>query len=323
MKNNIYKFFLILVVNLIFIFILIGLFNYYVYYRELKSIGFNSYEIFSNYIYFLKRDISENNRFNNMIEPDSVGKENIEDKFRKVENRTSDKQPIILFGCSFVYGSGLNDNETLSFELAAKTGRPVYNRAKNGWGVQHMLYQLKNEEFYNIIPKPQYIIYVYFDGHLTRMSQPITVSMPNCYYVFYNEKNKNYYLKRRTFFTDKIIFQHFLANQLDWNFLNKINGYNNKQYNRLFNYILESKKEAEKHWDNDVQFVVLMYSEINDDIKNRLKETGIEVISKEDFKIDVNDEEYTISKNNTHPNAKAWDIIIPIIIDKLKINKSL
>ena len=290
----------------LFIFVL----NFYIFFSEMKSDS--SISIINNeYISFLKRDISSKDTYNNLISSD---------EFRPVENRISNKGGIVLFGCSFVYGSGLNNKQTISYKLGQLTQRPIYNRALRGWGVQHMLYQLSNDDFYNIVPKPEYIIYVYYDGHLSRMFTPITLSYPNCYSIFYKKTKKGFVPKKRTFFSDKIIIQHYLRNHLDWNILNKFQKYNLWQENLLTDYIIESKNEAEKHWGKDIKYVVLCYSPImNEQIYEKLQSNNIWIIDKEDFKIDVNNKQYQFQDG--HPNEKAWDVIVPVIVKKLMLEE--
>ena len=81
------------------------------------------------------------------------------DSFRKPNGVNYSKKPIVLFGCSHIYGYRLEDNQTLSYHLSEKSQRPVYNRAYNSWGMPHMVYQLFQIDFYKEVPEPEYLIY--------------------------------------------------------------------------------------------------------------------------------------------------------------------
>ena len=309
MKIKWKKVVIVLFINIISICIFFLILNFCIYYCGLNSKD-SFYNKLNSYISFLKRDISEKDTYYTLISSQ---------KFRPIENRSLNKGGIVLFGCSFVYGSELNNKQTISYKLAKLAQRPVYNRAIEGWGVQHMLYQLNNDDFYNIVPKPEYIIYVYYDGHLSRMYTPITPSYPDCYCIFYKKTKKGFVPKKRTFFSDKIIIQHYIKNNLIRK-LEHFNKFYSFEENLLADYIIESRNEAEKHWGKDIKFVVLFYSLIkNEQIYERLQSNNILTIDVEDFKIDVDDKQYQISSTNVHPNEKAWDVIVPIIVKKLKL----
>lgn len=125
--------------------------------------------------------------------------------------------------------------------------------------------------------------------------------------------------------SDKIIIQHHISNYLAWNFLCRIKFFNEKWEKIFVRYIEESKKEIEKNWSSDdeteTKFVVLFYrgEPIFDSTISALNEQGIITITKDDFNIDVYDKKYCISESNDHPNELAWDIIVPVIIEKLKL----
>ncbi len=306
-KNN------IIILNLILILVIFFLANFFIFYFEIKNSypNVNIKEVVIKYKNFLVRDIS----YKNSVETIVLSK-----NLRKIENKNSKKKPILLFGCSFTEGSGLSENETISYKLGKLTNRPIYNRGISGTGVQHMLFQLRNEDFYKIIPCPEYIIYIFMDGHTQRIFTPVTLSHNPCYTVFYKDTKNGFLLKKRNFFTDKIIIQHYLSNQLTWNFLNRINSYNDYTENLLIDYIEESKKEAEKHWGKNFKFVVIFYRDpIRQETIKDLKKLGYITITKEDFKIDVWDKKFQISNTNEHPNGLAWDYITPIIIKKLNL----
>ena len=310
MQINLKKNIVIFVISILALIVFIAILNFIIYLCELNTKGTLS-EYIDNYNSFLIRDISEKSTYYDLIKSK---------EFPSIENENSEKGGILLFGYSSFYSPELNNSGNFSYKFGQLTQRPIYNRSKSEWGVQHMLYQLSNEDFYKIVPKPEYIIYVYYDGHLSRMFTPIALPYSNCYSIFYKKTKKGFVPKKRTFFSDKIIIQHYLRNHLDWNILNKFKKYKLWQENLLADYIIESKNEAEKHWGKDIKFVVLCYSPImNDPIYSKLQSNNILTIDKEDFKIDVNDKQYQSQDEN--PNEKAWDVIVPVIVQKLKLNE--
>ena len=304
------KYIVIPIIIIVCLIAFVAILNFYLFYRDLSS-NTSIYGVINNYISFMSRDISEKNTYNNLI---------VSNSFPSVENENSEKGGILLFGYSFADISEQNKEETLSYKLGEQTQRPVYNRTRDGWGVQHMLYQLSNEDFYKIVPKPEYIIYVYYDGNLANLYSPITPTDKNTYGVFYKKTKKGFILKKRTFFSDKIIVQHYLRNYLNWNIWNKFKLYSLWQENLFADYIVASKDIAEKHWGKDIKFAILCYSPLTDaEVYKKFEINDINIIDKEDFKIDINDKQFHVSDTYDNPNEKAWDAIVPIIIKKLEM----
>ena len=250
----------------------------------------------------MRRDISEKDTYHNLMHSE---------EFRKAENTNSKKKPILIFGCSFIWGSDLDDNQTFSYKLGQMTKRPIYNRARMGWGLQHMLYQLQQDEFYKIVPKPEYIIYVYISGHESRLTTPVSPTFPNCYYIFYKMKKGKLITQRRTFYTDKFLLQHFYKNK-----------YSNSQIFDMLPYFIEAKNIVEKRWGKDVKFVVLFYEKMYDEnFIKELNKLGYITINEQELPISASDVKYHLSETDNHPNEKAWDEIVPFLVKSLDLNK--
>ena len=83
-----------------------------------------------------------------------------------------------------------------------------------------------------------------------------------------------------------------------------------------------AKKEIQKHW-KDVKFVIFVYSAKDVErefLKRMQKEKGYNIIFLDELSdINFKVEKYQISKNDIHPNEKAWDTIIPLLVKKLDI----
>jgi|GEM_PF-703142 len=110
---------------------------------------------------------------------------------------------ILFFGCSFTFGEGVQNDETLPFFVGqfASRYRP-YNYGMNGYGTQQMLAKLQEGGIKREIAEKQGIlVYVFIDDHIDRVigSQKIAQAwgknMP--YYVL--DSNGN--LERRGNFT--------------------------------------------------------------------------------------------------------------------------
>ncbi len=149
------KIFKILLLNCFFIFLLFQIFEFFEYkahylveYQKGWNMEKNSF--FNNLFIFPLHNFD--NALKNAIKGTPVGNR-IHFRIDSVDVKNT-KSPVILFGCSFTFGAGLNDNETFSYKLSKYTGRNVYNRGLSGYGVQHMLYML-NDSDYCFLPPPR------------------------------------------------------------------------------------------------------------------------------------------------------------------------
>ncbi len=239
--------------------------------------------------------------------------------------------PIIIFGCSFAFGTFLNDNQTFTYKLTKLTKRNTYNKALEACGIQHMFYFLSNEKFYNDFSSnpPEYVIYVYIPSHLQRLNSnifPESLSL-NGKLLLYKLKDNDLKMEKNT----SILFKSFLIKKIFYLIDEKNNQAtlenNYKKFilaNELFK---QSKKKLEEHYPN-IKFVILKYNVENEcDLKYEmpfmwdvLKKEGFIIINSEDligrkFKDFSEDSTY----DGYHPSEKAWDLLIPQLVKKLNL----
>ena len=115
-----------------------------------------------------------------------------QDNGRRENNLYFDKNKgeIITIGCSFVYGWNLADEDTLAYKLQEITKRKVYNLGYWGTGVQHVLWQIENTDFFNRDDiNPEYVIYVFISDHMRRMYLNYFYESDNNKYLRYKIKN--------------------------------------------------------------------------------------------------------------------------------------
>lgn len=251
--------------------------------------------------------------------------ENEEIKNFVVLNRdgNSRKKPILVMGCSFAYGLFLNPDKTFSSTLSRDTRRIVYNRAVVGWGIQHMLYQLRRDDFYHQVKEPEYLIYVVISDHMRRLRSYVFVPLENEFYLRYEEKSgklveidpkmnilRGFYLIR---FLQTIITENVL--------LCEKNRDKNFDFAKL--HFEESRRSLQSKYPN-TKFVILKYMEekdswfLNTQRWNELEKEGFIVLDTNELTgKDLSMKEYKLPDN--HPNEKAWEIITPALINKLKL----
>ena len=290
-------------INFISIIFILIVFDFLVFYQGLPSeIKNNALSLYKSFY----SPVSEKELYDKYI----LGKNNF---YRKAENEDSKKRPILLFGCSFVYGHKISEDKIMSHVLAKYTNRPVYNRAKHGFGVQNMLYQLQNENFYKIIPQPEYIIYTYIGDHVRRLYQPSIVSLKEYYDIRYSFKQGE--LKQNT---EKDCILSAKIKMLFWNKGLFINDKKNDEL--LKQHFLLSKKYVDKYWPGS-KFIIFIYldgSNIENIIPDLIK-AGFIIIKRNDIApFNDYDPNYSLGNGDVHPNERAWDYIIPKLTERIK-----
>jgi len=88
-----------------------------------------------------------------------------------VSDGTPKSRSALFFGCSFVEGAGLGDNDTLPSQVAVRASRyQVLNYSIGGSGPQQMLVQLRQRDFSaERVPDPAALgVYVFLDFHVER-----------------------------------------------------------------------------------------------------------------------------------------------------------
>lgn len=251
-------------------------------------------------------------------------KELLYNGLRPIEYRDSNKQPIILFGCSFTYGFGLNENEIFSRKLADYTNRTVINRGRIGTGIPFLYYQLHDKELIEQLPKnPEYIIFTLIPDHFPRLFRYRNFVMTGDHTLRYKIKNDKLVEDKpiipaiHSLFTS-IIIEEYLAQK---------NGHNKSKIDSLFKKLMEDSYKLIKQNFPNTKFVVLYYENPLD--KENLYEQELQIlkdISNDIIVINIKEEipnilesKYWI-EDNSHPSSLAWDTIIPILDRKLKLN---
>lgn len=244
---------------------------------------------------------------------------------RPIEYRNSSKKPIVLIGCSFTEGFGLNEDETFSRKLADYTDRTVYNRGRSGTGLPYLYYQLSDNEILSQMPKnTEYIIYTLIPDHFPRMFRYRNFVMSGDHTLRYKIKNGKLVQDRILFpalhsLNTAIVIEEFLAN--------KRCEYKDNTKNLFHKIIAESDKIIKQYFDNAKLVILYIKNPLDNDIHeydeiiNELKniDSNIEIIYINDLIPELYDRENWI-EDNDHPSGKAWDKIVPVLCKKLGIS---
>lgn len=252
--------------------------------------------------------------------------------FRKTNSEDyKNKKSILIFGCSYAFSFGLDNDKTINAKLSKKTKRTVYNFGICSGGIQHMLAFLKNKKLYeNIKIPPEYAIYIYIPSHLERLQANI---FPNP--MMTNGLNLKYKLEKDSLRLEKQPFNDFsksfivksLYYQADMkrnNFDNKNKQINAKLAEKIF---IDSKKTLEEYYPN-IKFVILKYEVENDNAELLESDKIWSNLEKESFKIiktsDLVGRKFKYHSKDTtndyyHPSEYAWDTLVPYLVNELNL----
>ena len=235
------------------------------------------------------------------------------------------KTPITIFGCSFAFGQHLDFNKTLSYKLAHKLKRPVHNRAISGGSFQHMYMQATNTTLYEDIPNTDTVIYIMIDDHYRRMMLNYFEILDSYILPHYSKKNNKLVMDDYNNKFTNVIKSSYIVKTINHIYTNNyINNPKNadKITDTALLYFTESRKEMEKHWGNNLKFVVIFYDSWNIPYKKllseKLKKNGFIVFSTNDITNENLKIEKYMMQDNNHPTEKAWDLLTPKIAERLQ-----
>lgn len=222
---------------------------------------------------------------------------------------------IILLGCSYTYGRLLKDNETFGSILSDYTNKSVYN-----WGIsftspREILYLLQHKDIISKLikdensDKVEYVIYTFISDHIFRLYYNLAEYSP-----IYKLKNNTELVYKKnsiynaTFFSREIQkIKYYFSSDEDKN-------------NLFYIYINSIDKEIKKNFkykNKETKFIILVYGDnsiIDWDKISKIDDNIIIVKITDIIETNIDDDKYVISKYDCHPNAQAWNLIVPALM---------
>ncbi len=240
-------------------------------------------------------------------------------KLRPVEGINYSKSPLIVFGCSYAYGQGLNIEQTFGYKLSAMTKRPVYNYSLPGKGLQNTLYMLQNNMTDPNIKNPEYIIYIFMYDQIRRLYSTVCFHDFTGYPVYKMGNDGLMHLKQDYYPIYKQFYTYYFFNNI---FYIYVYSHFMKKHSKLIcAYFNTINAEIKKKYP-DTNFVILMYDANSNNFGLNFSsiDKSIKIINTKDLSdISLSKEEYHLKKDDFHPNEKAWDVLLPPLIKTLNL----
>lgn len=298
----------IIIINLILGLLFLIALDFICGYKTMKRLGVKPENIIS--------EIYKNKFAENKARKESGPLWYIKDNYKAEADKNTKKPEIVLIGCSFTYGDGLERNEAFYNVLKRYTNRTVYNFGISGAGPKEFLYILKDENVYKLLHDTnnvEYVIYTYILDHKRRLYSTGRFPLG----AEFKLKNGKLYIDNKD--NIKILFCYFYKTFMNLYWL--INNLFNRDWKLFEIYLNEMYNETQKHLkngDKKTKFVVLLYEYSPEkDHWKEINNKNIIVIDLKDLIPDLDKEEY--SQPDKHPNKKAWETIVPIISEKLNL----
>lgn len=241
-----------------------------------------------------------------------VGYSVFEPGFRYTKGNENSDNIYIFLGCSFTFGGGLEDNETLPYYFSSSMNfkNGVLNFALAGKATNTVLNIFNHDIAASFIGQRNVKRFIYglMQDHLYRNFN-VSCYGANDNWIY---KSGKWIRTKQPFGIFKIIFARSYIFQ-------KIVDPKIEQYNKNFyeDYLLENFKEIDKiiieKYNSKLTIIIWPDVFLNERLLKGLKELNIDIIILPEY---FNSEEYKI-KDNRHPNAKANKEIANILMKHL------
>ncbi len=236
-----------------------------------------------------------------------------------IKNISSRDKFVLFLGCSFTYGEGVEDNQTLPYYLGSYTKEyQPYNFGFHGHGPFDILAQLENIDFKHEIKEPNgIVIYSFIDDHVERMLGSIKVMQWKVADPYYQQTTLGKFKRKETFLTGRpleTIFYYVLSKSKLLQAL-KFNwpGVHQPQIKQAAESIRQMKDKFSLKYPHSSFYVLLYPGEFTQHLIPFLDQMNIKYLdyTKEPF-------DY-LNKNDQHPSAMAYKKIATKITRDLNL----
>ena len=182
------------------------------------------------------------------------------------------------------------------------------------------------KEFYNDVPPADDVIFIMIDDHYFRMHTYFMDILDHHYNIHYSKKNNDFVLDNKNNHLFNILKSSYTFKLLNMKYADfYVNNPKNaeKLTDEVLWFFINTRKILEKNWDKKFKFTIIIYNNIKykDLLLKKLKANDFNIIETSNLTNEnLKDEKY-FSKKTFHPTKEAWDLLAPLIAEKIKENK--
>ena len=243
----------------------------------------------------------------------------------------------LFFGCSFIFGDGLKDDETLPYQVGAQSGGRyrIFNFGFQGYSPAQMLTALEHDIVRRVVDTtPQYAFYVAIPNHLWRLAGKVGWADHTPRYVFDNEgrvRQEGHFENReelglRLGLGSNPWLSRQLKKSATWRILSMRDAPINDDDIRLYFGVIRRAQELLTAQYPNIQFRVILYPAMigepdrptYEKLRDGFRQRGIPLDVVEDilpgYKTDRS--QYVLNSQDAHPSALANRLLSKYILSK-------
>ena len=245
-------------------------------------------------------------------------------------NKTPQQEHLLIFGGSFSFGTGLNEEDTLQNKLYIESSEKLntYDYSFYGYGMHQMLANLERPGFREeILGNKGNAVYVYIDNHIRRAIGDMEWSTwhNDVHYPYYYLNNglisrNGSFATGRAFATN---LYRFLKNTSTFKHFGINLPLPSPEHTELAAKIVIKSSNTYKEMFEDSDFYVLIHPYTNKHLPETiefvtwLENNDVNVLQPElvDWE---RPSDFTISEHDVHPNGYLNELIAKYIFEKLR-----
>lgn len=242
----------------------------------------------------------------------------------------------LFFGCSFTFGDGLMDNETLPYQVGDQSGGRyrTFNFGFQGYSPAQMLTVIEHGMVSQVVDTtPQYAFYVAIPTHVWRVAGRVAWADHTPRYVMDADGNVHQAgnFENRKSLALQLGLNRHISGQLNksamWRFLSMRNAPINNNDIRLYFGVVHRAQELLVAQYPNIQFRVILYPAMigeadrptYEKLRDGFQQRGIPVDLVEDILPDYKRDrsKYILSSRDPHPSALANRLLAKYILSKI------
>ena len=229
---------------------------------------------------------------------------------------------ILVYGGSYTYGEGLNDDEALPWQIDVQTGRKhrVYNFGLHGYGPHHMLASLESSHTTSIVDCENETVVVIYQAIPEHVRRAMGLTSWDEHGPRYLVDNQGVAVHAGYF--DEMVSRGHFFHLLDESYIFRaVLGSNRPRREEDFDLFLAIVEKARARSSElfDLQdFVVLYWDRVlQDPLTERLSDQGFRIFRVNDILPGSrsNESEYRLAKDR-HPSSLANEEMAGFIVDQ-------
>lgn len=260
--------------------------------------------------------------------------DNVGRRLTPATNRYAPKKYALFFGCSFTFGEGVNDDETIPYYFSRfAMSYKAYNYGFGGYGTQHLLAKLEDEKIRaDIKENDGLLLYLFNDWHVLRViGNAKLVATHGGAYPYYTYDASENLIRKKDFNRGRVILTKIYKLLARSNFINYFNidfpfVITDNHIKLTADIIKEARNKFRTKFRSDNFYVVLLpqAKQFGKRITPYLKEAGIKWLDFSDLLGNPLTEEKLswdlfYIKGDGHPTPRLHELVAKKLAQELNI----